>query len=404
MLAAVVDQATAPAVLIAATRSLTVTENLDLERLVVDLQTRGARIEVPLASVGRRGGAGPTDDKAFLFDGQTIMVPTMADFAAASPYAVRADGEGFVITRDGEPVLPVAFPDRPRFYSLSTADGVPYWQIAVLHGADVLATTVVQTCIRWNSDDDRCRFCGIGISLRNGTTIPVKTPAQLAEVAEAAVRLDGVRHFVMTMGTINETDKGALYMARCVRAVKAVVEIPIEVQFEPPDDLDVLRQVKEAGADSIGLHLESFDQRIRERILPGKARTSVDTYFRAFEKAVDVFGEYQVSSYIIVGLGESSESIIAGCERLVEMGVFPFVVPLRPILGTEMQDVPPPPREVMEGIYRAVAEMLERRGVTHLVSKAGCTRCGACSGLPAFIKDPVARNGRQLPLLEVRPR
>lgn len=379
-------------------------EKIDLEELVVDLQIRGARLEVPVASIGRRGGAGPTDDKAFLFDGQTVMVPTMAGFATDSPYAVRADGSGFVITRHGEPLTPVAFPDRPRFYALSTADGVPYWQIAVRHGADVLATTVVQTCIRWNSDADRCRFCGIGISLRNKATIPVKTPAQLAEVAEAAVRLDGVRHFVMTMGTINETDKGALYMARCARAVKAAVDLPIEVQFEPPDDLDVLRQVKEAGADSIGLHLESFDQEVRERILPGKARTSVDTYYRAFEKAVDVFGEYQVSSYIIVGLGESSESIIAGCERLVDMGVFPFVVPLRPILGTEMQDVPPPPREVMEGIYRAVAEMLERRGVTHLVSKAGCTRCGACSGLPAFVQGKFNGNGRQLPLVEVRPR
>lgn len=379
-------------------------EKIDLEELVVDLQIRGARLEVPVATLGRRGGAGPTDDKAFLFDGQTVMVPTMAGFATGSPYAVRADGSGFVITRHGEALTPVAFPDRPRFYALSTADGVPYWQIAVRHGADVLATTVVQTCIRWNSDADRCRFCGIGISLRNKATIPVKTPAQLAEVAEAAVRLDGVRHFVMTMGTINETDKGALYMARCARAVKAAVDLPIEVQFEPPDDLDVLRQVKEAGADSIGLHLESFDQEVRERILPGKARTSVDAYYRAFEKAVDVFGEYQVSSYIIVGLGETSESIIAGCERLVDMGVFPFVVPLRPILGTELQDAPPPPREVMEGIYRAVAEMLERRGVTHLVSKAGCTRCGACSGLPAFVQGKFNGNGRQLPLIEARPR
>jgi len=61
-----------------------------------------------------------------------------------------------------------------------------------LHGADVLATTVVQTCIRY-AESDRCRFCTIEESLRSGATVAAKTPAQLAEVAEAAVRLDGVR-------------------------------------------------------------------------------------------------------------------------------------------------------------------------------------------------------------------
>jgi radical SAM protein (TIGR04043 family) len=359
-------------------------EETTLEKLVVDLQTKGARIEMPVDSLGRRGGAGPTDDKVFLLDGQPLMVPTLTASATSSPYTVRQNGAGYVITRDGTSLAPVAFPRHPRFYDLSTADGVPYRHIAVLHGTDVLATTIVQTCIRWNSDKDRCRFCGIGISLKNKTTIPVKTPAQLAEVAEAAVRLDGVKHFVMTMGTINKTDKGARYMAKCVRAVKAAVNLPIEVQFEPPDDLEVLVEVKEAGADSIGIHLEAFDQAVRERILPGKARISVDYYFATFRRAVELFGEGQVSSYVIVGLGESTESIIAGCQRLIDAGVFPFVVPLRPVLDTEMQDVPAPKAEVMTQIYRAVAEMLKCRGMSYADSKAGCTRCGACSGLPTF--------------------
>ena len=352
----------------------------------------GARLDIPVDTLGRRGGAGPADAKAFLLDGQTLMVPTMGDFVASSPYAVRANGRGYVITRDGVPVAPVEFPRRPRFYDLTTADGIPYPEIALLHGTDTLATTIVQACIRWNDEEDRCRFCGIGISLENKATIPVKTPAQLAEVTEAAVRLDGVRNLVMTMGTLNETDKGARYMARCVRAVKAAVDIPIEVQFEPPDDLDVLVEVREAGADSIGIHVEAFDQAVRERVMPGKSRVSVEEYFAAFRRAVEVFGEGQVSSYVIVGLGESSESIIEGCQRLVDIGVIPFVVPLRPIKGSEMQDVAAPPADVMMRVYRAVADMLDRRGMSYAQSKAGCVLCGGCSGLPAF--SAAAENGR----------
>ena len=59
---------------------------------------------------------------------------------------------------------------------------------------------MVQTCIRY-AEDQRCRFCTIEESLREGATIAAKTPAQLAEVAEAAVGLDGVTQMVMTTGT-----------------------------------------------------------------------------------------------------------------------------------------------------------------------------------------------------------
>jgi len=339
--------------------------------------------------------------KAFVIDGIPFTVPTMADFVERSPYAVESTGDGYMVTRRGLPVVPVAFAPRPRFYDLHTADGIPYWHLATLHATDVLASTIVQTCIRWTDPADRCRYCGIGISLDNQNTIAVKKPAHLAEVAEAAVRLDGVRHFTMTMGTLNETDKGARYMARCVRAVKATVpELPVEVQFEPPDDLDLLREVREAGADSIGIHIEAFDQAVRERITPGKARVSVDEYYRAFAKAVEVFGAGQVSSYVLVGLGEPAESIIEGCRRLVDMGVYPFVVPLRPIVGTEMEHVPTPEPGVMDRIYRAVEAMLARRSMSHLDALAGCVRCGACSALPAYARERLGSAGRPLQIVE----
>ena len=78
---------------------------------------------------------------------------------------------------------------------------MPYEKIARLHGRNVLATTVVQTCIRY-AEDQRCRFCSIEESLRSGATTAVKRPAELAEVAEAAVRLDGVTQMVMTTGHV----------------------------------------------------------------------------------------------------------------------------------------------------------------------------------------------------------
>ena len=107
---------------------------------------------------------------------------------------------------------------RPRFYDLSTADGIPYWKIALLH-LDSFASTVVQTCAYWGNDD-QCKFCGIGVSLDAGRTIVKKSPGQLAEVAVAAKELDGAVDATLTTGSSNGVDRGALYVARCGHAVQ----------------------------------------------------------------------------------------------------------------------------------------------------------------------------------------
>jgi hypothetical protein len=73
-----------------------------------------------------------------------------------------------------------------------------------------------------------------------------------------------------------------------------------------------------------------------------------------------------------------------GCRRAIELGVYPFVVPLRPVPGTLMADVPPPDPDYVAAIYRSVSAMLAAGGLDHEGAAAGCARCQACSGLSAW--------------------
>ncbi|MFX8351104.1 radical SAM protein, partial [Acinetobacter baumannii] len=75
------------------------------------------------------------------------------------------------------------------------------------------------------------------------------------------------------------------------------------------------------------MHLEVVGEDIRRRIMPGKAMVPVARYFEAFEAAVPVFGRGQVSTYILAGLGDTAEELLAVSRRLVEIGVYPFIVP-----------------------------------------------------------------------------
>ncbi len=351
---------------------------VDVTSLIIDLQSVGLRVDAPVEH--RRGGAGPTDSGMLWIEGVPATVPTQDADSGASPYVLKAEDEGRQgIYRDGIKLASVAASRRPRFYDMSTADGVPYWKIALLH-LDSLASTVLQTCNYWGNSD-QCRFCGIGVSLDSGNTIAKKTPAQLAEVAVAARDLDGAVDATLTTGSTRAPDRGALYVAECGRAVKEASGLPVEVQFEPPNDLAVLDRVHGSGVDAVGIHVESFDPKVLAHVAPGKFRTGIETYFRTWERAVELWGPGRVSTYVILGMGEDPDLTIEACRRAVEIGVYPFVVPLRPVAGSLMEDLVPPTAEYTERVYRKVAGYLQERGIGADTAVAGCARCQACSGI-----------------------
>ncbi|MGI4856218.1 MAG: MSMEG_0568 family radical SAM protein [Janthinobacterium lividum] len=355
--------------------------------LATELQSLGLRLADPGAGApSRRGGAGPSDHKAVTVNGRTVMIPVHTSSAWQSPFVAEAPGADGTsrLMRDGIPIAAIAFPKQPRFYRLQTFDGVPYSQIAALHSADVLATTILQTCIRYESRRKACRFCAIGQSLAAGRTIAHKTPEQLAEVARAAVLLDGVKHMVMTTGTPNATDRGASVLCDSAFAVKAAVDLPIQGQCEPPDHDVWFERMHAAGIDTLGMHLEAVTPAVRERIMPGKASVPIERYMDAFAAAVAVFGRGQVSTYILAGLGDTAEAILAMSERLIALGVYPFVVPFVPISGTPLEDHPAPAPAFMRSLYAPLSAMLAAAGLASRDIKAGCGKCGACSSLAAF--------------------
>ncbi|SHJ77576.1 radical SAM protein, MSMEG_0568 family [Paraburkholderia terricola] len=358
-----------------------------MTQLRTELQSAGLRLVDPNAGVAsRRGGAGPSDHKAVTVDGVTIMVPVHTSSAWNSPFVASAPDEAgaSALLRGTIPIADISFPKAPRFTRLQTLDGVPYSHIATLHGTDVLATTVLQTCIRYESRRKTCKFCAIGQSLAAGRTIARKTPEQLAEVARAAVLLDGVKHMVLTTGTPPTSDRGARILCESAFAIKAAVDLPIQAQCEPPDDDRWFERMKASGIDTLGMHLEVVTPAVRERVMPGKASVPVSRYREAFKAAVAVFGSGQVSTYILAGLGDTADAILSISRELIALGVYPFVVPFVPISGTPLEDHPAPTPAFMKSVLVPLGAMLRDARMRSADIKAGCGKCGACSSLASY--------------------
>lgn len=355
--------------------------------VIVAVQSAGVRLETPVET--RTGGAGPTDAGMLWIEGFPVTAPT----TSGSPYVLRSEDNGAQgLYRDGVRLASATGARRPRFYDRTTADGTPYWKIALLH-LDSLASTVVQACNYWNTAD-QCTFCGIGVSLESGSTVARKTPEQLAEVAVAAKELDGAVDATLTTGSSVAPDRGARYVARCGRAVKDAAGLPVEIQFEPPRELGILDEVHATGgADAVGIHVETFDPAVLARVAPGKARTGLDTYYRTWERAVALWGRGRVSTYVILGLGEDPDLTVAGCRRAIDIGVYPFVVPLRPVAGSLLADATPPDAAYTDRVYQKVAAYMTERGMSSADAVAGCARCQACSALGAV--QPLLQIGRR---------
>jgi radical SAM protein (TIGR04043 family) len=353
----------------------------EIAELKTELQSLGVRVEADPPR--REGGAGPAEGITLIIEGISATVPTIPRLAGKSPYSLKEKKGKFELFQDGISRGEVRLGGLARFYDELDAQGRPLRLSALLHGQDCLASTVNQVCAYY-AQGKGCRFCGIGISLERGQTVALKDPETLARAARKAKELDGVKHVTLTTGTQATPDRGIAELARAARTIKEATELPIHVQTLPPDDLTWLKHLADNGVDTIGIHIETFAPRIRKQISISKSELSLECFVEAWKRAVDIFGRGQVSSYLIVGLGEEDEDVIGGAGLLAELGVYPYVVSFRPIPGAPLENFSPPPPKRMKKIYLEVRTILKQNNLSARESKAGCVRCGACSALPVY--------------------
>ena len=71
-------------------------------------------------------------------------------------------------------------------------------------------------------------------------------------------------------------------------------------------------------------------------------------------------------------------------EKIVSIGVIPFITPVRSIPGRK--DLPKSDVNDLKKIYIKAAESMKSMGVNPLEYKAGCVKCGGCSAITEAYK------------------
>jgi biotin synthase-related radical SAM superfamily protein len=92
-----------------------------------------------------------------------------------------------------------------------------------------------------------------------------------------------------------------------------------------------------------------------------------------------------VTPYLLAGLGDTVDELVAGCDSSHQIGVYPFVVPFVPIAGTPLEHHPAPSSEMMFSLYqRSPCNVESIRDVFKRHQKLATVNIGACSAISSF--------------------
>ncbi|MFX1267766.1 MAG: radical SAM protein [Promethearchaeota archaeon] len=333
---------------------------------------------------GRKGGAGPLGGRYFLFENGVLTNAALWDNINKTDLVLKENRGGYfevynIEKNDSFGKLKLV--QNPEYYNprYITSDGIPMKKIALVHGISCLASTIYQQCVYWACGEG-CKFCGIELSLHSEDTILEKTPQQMLEVIEVAKKEKRCTHMTLTSGTDETIDKGAnRYIELLTEIKKHYPYLPLHVQIEPLEVLTYIHKLKEAGADTIGIHIEVLDDAIRKEITPGKYHIPYKQFKRNWEYALEIFGPNQVETYVLTGFGEDYNKLISDIEKVISLGIIPFITPVRSIPGRK--DLHITDHALLVKIYQKAADLMKQYGVNPLENKAGCVRCGGCSAI-----------------------
>ncbi len=302
-------------------------------------------------------GAGSTSI-VLAFQGARIKKAISRD---SGDFELRKQGESYQIWKDG-----VLFLDKVEL------------KPTLFHAPEQAFFNLDSQCIY------DCKFCTSPLLDKKATKN--LTPDKVVSMIKEASKRPDLKAVALTSAVPDsaaETVERLAYVIRRTRKeLGAEMPIGVEPYVSSLQDIDLL---KEAGADEIKLNIETFDREIFEKVCGGQ---DLDWILEAIEHAVQVFGRGKVTSNIIVGLGESDESVIAGIETLARMGC---VATLRPLKVNELNrerlrkalgEWEPLTKERLLRLASKQKEILTRYGLTTLSFNSMCHACTCCDIVP----------------------
>jgi biotin synthase len=183
------------------------------------------------------------------------------------------------------------------------------------------------------------------------------------------------------------------HLEALLREIKKRSVIPVSISCQPLNtkNIDLL---KKAGADRLGVALDAATELIFD-IAKGKGTGnsySWQNQFSLLKEAIAVFGQGNVSTHVIVGLGETEKEVAQVVQRCVDMGVLPALFAFTPVRGTALENYLAPKLES----YRRL--QLARYLISHIMLRVEAMQFDVKGKIIAYglcneVLNPIVESG-----------
>ena len=289
---------------------------------------------------------------------------------------VRTTENGLVILENDQIIGSAEILSPPEWYNESV-DGYPITSILTQHNDQVVGS-VYEWCSLFNTGE-QCRFCVINKSQKRSELRNIRRKSELILKALEKIPRESYRGIGLNGGMTFSDGRGLEQMIPLIEEIRARIgSVAVAVEMTPPKNLDWINRFADAGGESLMMNLETWDDEIRNNLLPGKAKyCQKESYFKAFERALEILGKGKVSTCFIVGT-EPKETLKEGISKVVDYGVIPS-----PLAGRYFENVVDYPfqpntdwKEFLE-IFQFARSKMAKKGLISADS-AGCVACGMC--------------------------
>jgi len=210
--------------------------------------------------------------------------------------------------------IPVQFVNRPNFSGLKISE-LPIASICSLLGTDLLGIVPSNYCFYFQTKK-QCRFCEILPTFKKEVDFH-KSFKSLDLIEQSIITAlqneERLRFIAITTGNIHSYDATVDYFVQIgQRLQKASIFQKAEqvlATLMPPDDLDKIALLKEAGFTKLYFPLEVFSLNHFRIVCPGKDDFGYERILKALEFAVEVFGVGNVYTNFVYGIQSLNSSL-----------------------------------------------------------------------------------------------
>ena len=301
---------------------------------------------------------------------EIVVNTTVYDDDAQTPFQVfyNSEHEGFELYYKKQYLRRIDFLKLPDWCK-GEYKGNIIADVMRPHSLNCISILPIEYCA--HKKDGGCKFCSFTYK-KDDQPLDIE---KIAYIVSKALLYNPNYEFNLSMGVYLSNDETVKYSIDLCREMKKLGCRYISVELALPTDLDLLEELHKAGAASVIINLEVYDEVLRREICPSKNVFSNKVFFEKLRRITEIFGKGNVGSVLLVGV-DTLSNIEDGIKEFVKNSIVPILIPFKGYDGCQLKGSVVPHSDLIHLNELLINEM-NHDGFS--ITSSGCIGCGGCS-------------------------